>query len=257
MEQQIITDKKILFISDFHLGIPNEEESRKRELKIVRFLKSLEEKISHIYFLGDIFDFWFEYKNAIPKGYSRFFGQLANLSDQGVKLTFFKGNHDMWMFDYLKKEFNANVITNELLININGQKIFMHHGDGLGKGDYAYKLLKGFFRSSVCQWLFARLHPNFGIGIANFLSKKSRLANGKILPEQPLDKEILYQYIVKMHKELAANIYICGHRHLAMHKLLANNAVYINTGNCFKDFNYAMLVGAKIELYNFEKSFDD
>jgi UDP-2,3-diacylglucosamine hydrolase len=249
--QTINTEKTILFASDFHLGIPNYKDSKKRELILIDWLTKYEYNLEAIYFLGDVFDFWFEYKTVVPRGYTRLLGKLALLSDKGVKLTFFKGNHDMWMFDYFEKELGATIISNELLVNINGKKVFMHHGDGLGPGDNSYKLLKGFFRSQICQWLFARLHPNFGLSIANYFSRKSRLANGVILPYQGDEKEALWNYIKTLDNSLYADFYLCGHRHLPLEKILPSGAKYINTGDWFQHFSYAAMNGTQIELkYN-------
>jgi len=249
--QSIKTEKTILFASDFHLGIPSYEDSKQRERTVIEWLNKYESQLEAIYFLGDVFDFWFEYKTAIPKGYTRLLGKLATLADKGVKLTFFKGNHDMWMFDYFEKEFGASIVSNELLISINGKKVFMHHGDGLGPGDRSYKVLKWFFRSRTCQWLFARLHPNFGLSIANYFSNKSRLANGVILPYQGDEKESLWQYINELDASLKADFYLCGHRHLPMEKTLPSGGKYINTGDWFEHFSYAAMNGTDIELkYN-------
>lgn len=246
--QTIITEKTILFASDFHLGIPNYADSKKRELILIDWLTEYENNLEGIYFLGDVFDFWFEYKTVVPRGYTRLLGKLAQLADNGVKLTFFKGNHDMWMFDYFEKEFGATIVSNELLVNINGKKVFMHHGDGLGPGDSSYKMLKGFFRSQICQWLFARLHPNFGLSIANYFSHKSRLSNGVILPYQGDEKEALWNYIKTLDSTLNADFYLCGHRHLPLEKILLSGSKYINTGDWFQHFSYAAMQGTQIDL---------
>src|SRR6201994_4791565 len=161
------TRNKIYFASDFHLGAPSYVSSREREARLVRWLDMIKADAAEVFLMGDVFDFWFEYKSVVPKGYIRFLGKLAELADAGVKLWFFRGNHDMWMFDYFERELGATIISNELKIERGGKKFFLHHGDGLGPGDGFYKILKRFFRSSFCQWLFARLHPNLAIGIAN------------------------------------------------------------------------------------------
>jgi UDP-2,3-diacylglucosamine hydrolase len=232
--------------------MPNPKASIKREKKIVKWLDQYANKVDAVIFLGDVFDFWFEYKNAIPKGYMRFFGKLADLADNGVKIYFFKGNHDMWMFKYFKNELNAEVISNELEITFGGKKFFLHHGDGLGKGDIGYKALKKVFRSAICQWMFARLHPNFGIGLANFLSKKSRLAQGNIVPHQGPEKEILENYIEELDKKKKYDFYLCGHRHLPLEKELDSGAKYINLGDWFVHNSYAYFDGSKLTLKYFE-----
>src|ERR1700734_3701915 len=137
---------KLYFASDFHLGVPNYAASRDREDKIVRWLDMIKADAAEVFLMGDIFDFWFEYPTVVPKGYIRLFGKLAELTDAGVKLWMFKGNHDMWMFDYFVNELGATIITNELVIERGGKKFFLHHGDGLGPGDRKYKILKKIFR---------------------------------------------------------------------------------------------------------------
>src|ERR1700709_2119098 len=173
----MVTRDKLYFASDFHLGTGGYTESREREDRLVRWLDMIKADAAEVFLMGDVFDFWFEYKTVVPKGYIRFLGKLAELADAGIKITLFKGNHDMWMFDYFEKELGATIISNELEIERNGKEFFLHHGDGLGPGDGLYKILKKFFRSKLCQWLFARVHPNFGVGIANYWSQKSRIAN--------------------------------------------------------------------------------
>ena len=151
------------FVSDLHLGAPNQAASKARERAFIAWLDHIAATAKAIYLMGDIFDFWFEYKTVIPKGYTRLFGKLAELSDKGIELHFFKGNHDMWVKDYFENELGIQIHANEYTFKANGKSFYLHHGDGLGPGDYKNKLLKRFFRSSLCQWLFARLHPNFGI----------------------------------------------------------------------------------------------
>lgn len=232
--------------------MPSYEVSRKREDKLVAWLQYYSDKVDAIFFLGDVFDFWFEYKHSIPKGYSRFLGKVAELSDQGIQLYFFKGNHDMWMFDYFQKELNAKIISNELTIDMGKKQFYLHHGDGLGSGDYGYKLLKTVFRSKVCQWLFARLHPNFGIGLAKFLSQKSRLAKGDILEDQGPEKEILERYIREIHPQKNCDYYVCGHRHLPKTIQLSSSAKYINLGDWFMHCSYAYFDGTELALKYFE-----
>src|SRR5687768_10447000 len=174
-----LNNKKIFFASDFHLGIPDRITSLQREKNIVAWLDSIKHEAHSIYLLGDLFDFWFEYKYTIPKGYIRLQGKLAELRDAGIPIIFFTGNHDMWMFDYFPTELGIPVYRAPQLLRIGNHKILIGHGDGLGPGDTTYKFLKKFFNSSICQWLFARIHPNLGIFIANKWSKKSRITNQK------------------------------------------------------------------------------
>ena len=244
--------KKIYFASDFHLGTPNDEQSRKREKLIVEWLDEIKSDAEELYLMGDVFDFWFEYKTVVPKGYVRLLGKLAELSDSGIKLHYFTGNHDMWVFDYIPKELNATLYRKPVQREINGKKFFLGHGDGLGPGDTGYKFIKKVFANKFSQWLFARLHPNFGIGMANFWSKKSRIAT-QLKEEKYLgdDKEFLVMFC----KETLANEYfdylIFGHRHLPL-DIKINDSRYINLGDWFIYNSYAVFDGLKLELKYFK-----
>ena len=168
------TGKKIYFISDFHLGAPTSEESLIRERKICQWLETIKADVSILFILGDVFDFWFEYRHVVPKGYVRILGKLAEIADKGIPIYLFTGNHDMWMFDYLPKELGIKLYRQPEEFNFDNRKFLIGHGDGLGPGDHGYKFIKKVFANKFCQWLFARLHPNFGISLANFWSRKSR-----------------------------------------------------------------------------------
>ena len=224
--------KKIYFASDFHLGVPNYEKSREREKTLVNWLESIRSDAQEIYLVGDLFDFWVEYKHTIPKGYIRFLGKIAELTDSGIPIHFFTGNHDMWMFDYLPQELGITIHRDSIQREWNGKKFFIGHGDGLGPGDRFYKFIKTFFQSKVCQWFFARLHPNLGMGIANFWSKKSRISNIKKGEEFLGDeKEWLYIYAQNILKKEHFDYFIFGHRHLVLDLKIKNkNARYINLG---------------------------
>ncbi|MFD2555878.1 UDP-2,3-diacylglucosamine diphosphatase [Sphingobacterium tabacisoli] len=240
--------KKIYFASDFHLGSYPKEQSEIREREIVKWLDHIKQDASELYLVGDIFDFWFEYSTVVPKGYIRFLGKLAELADLGIKITLFKGNHDMWMFGYLKKEIGATIIDNELILNLNGKSCYIHHGDGLGPGDKKYKVLKKVFRSSFCQWLFARLHPNLGIGIAQRWSKHSRISNNsdeKFLGE---DKEWLIQYANDILHTQHYDYFIFGHRHFPYEIELRKDSKIINLGEWINYYTYAVWDGQTLNL---------
>lgn len=245
---------KLYFASDFHLGVPDYISSRAREDKIVRWLDLIKVDAAELFLMGDIFDFWFEYTTVVPKGYIRLFGKLAELSDAGVKLYLFKGNHDMWMFDYFKKELNATMVNDELEIERNGKKFYLHHGDGLGPGDGKYKLLKKFFRSGLCQWLFERVHPNFGVGIANRWSQHSRIVQGHNLVRQNIEQEWLVAFSREQLKVQYYDYLIFGHRHLPLDIDLNGHSRYVNLGEWVNYFSYAVFDGQKLELKYFEKS---
>jgi UDP-2,3-diacylglucosamine hydrolase len=234
--------KSIYFLSDFHLGAPNHAASLQREKQIVNFLDNIKNTASEIFLLGDIFDFWFEYKTVIPKGYVRILGKLANLTDAGIPIHVFVGNHDMWMKDYFKQELNIDVYYNNRVFNRHGKKLFIGHGDGMGPGDTGYKIMKKIFRNPICNWAFARLHPNFGIGLANYLSRRSRAKTGQA-DEIFLgnNKEWLVAYCLRKLEEQHYDYFLFGHRHLPLNITLNNNSTYINTGDWIRYNSYAVL----------------
>jgi len=244
--------KNIYFASDFHLGIPDAIRSREREAKIIRWLESIEDSAHMIFMVGDIFDFWFEYKYVIPKGFVRLQGKLAELVDGGIPVVFFTGNHDMWMFDYFPDEFGIPVFRQPQHYLINGKQVLIGHGDGLGPGDYTYKFLKKVFANPVCQWLFARLHPNLGMGIANAWSRNSRLANSQ-KGEQNFkgDNEWLWTYCQEMEEKQHHDFYIFGHRHLPLKLPVGETAHYINLGEWVHYCTYAIFDGNQVHLKNF------
>ena len=246
---QIPAGKKIYFASDFHLGAEDYEHSLIREKKIVKWLSEIENDAFEIYLLGDVFDFWFEYKNAIPKGFVRLQGKIAELTDKGIKIHWFYGNHDMWVFDYIPKELGVQLHTTEIEKTYNGKSFFIGHGDGLGPGDRGYKFIKKVFRSKISQWLFARFHPNFGVGLANFFSRKSRLSTGTSDDTfYGEDKEMLINFCKTKLAETSINFFVFGHRHLPIDFKLSETSKYINTGDWIKYFSYAVFDGEELSL---------
>jgi UDP-2,3-diacylglucosamine hydrolase len=246
--------KKIYFASDFHLGVPDYATSFEREKRVVRWLDSIRHDAEEIYLLGDVFDFWFEYKTVIPKGYIRLLGKLAELSDSGIRIHYFTGNHDMWVFDYFEKELNIPVYRKPVERTINGQKFYIGHGDGLGPGDYGYKFIKKVFANPVCQWLFARLHPNFAIGMAGFWSRRSRLANG---PKDEVylgeEKEWLVIHSREILRRQHFDYFIFGHRHLPLDIRLSETSRYVNLGEWVNYNSYAVFDGTRLELKHFSE----
>ncbi len=246
------TGKKIFLASDFHLGAPNTNSSLEREKKIVRWLDKIKPEAQTIILLGDIFDFWFEYKYVIPKGFIRFQGKLAEIADQGIELIFFTGNHDMWMFDYFKREIGVKIYRKPIKLIINNISFYLHHGDGLGPYDRGYKLIKSFFNSKLCQWLFAKLHPGIGFFIATTWSGKSRIANHHhdeiFLGEQ----EWLWQYCKDEESKHHFDYYIFGHRHLQMTLPVSTTSTYINLGEWINSSNYVEFNGKELQIINFE-----
>jgi UDP-2,3-diacylglucosamine hydrolase len=245
---------KIYFASDFHLGAPNYEESLKREKQIVKWLDEIKIDAKEIYLVGDIFDFWFEYKTVIPRGFVRLQGKIAELSDSGIPIHVFTGNHDMWIFDYLPKELGVTLYRDNIVKDFNGKKILIGHGDGLGPGDKKYKMLKGFFASKFCQWAFARIHPNLGVGIANAWSRKSRKSNityDEVFHGEEKEDLIIYcnEYI---KKDPSIDYFIFGHRHLPLEINIGEKAKYINLGEWIKYNSYAVFDGEKLEMKSYK-----
>ncbi len=244
-----MTHKKIYFLSDFHLGAPNAQESLLREKMIVAFLEEIRNDASTIFIVGDMFDFWYEYKKVVPKGYTRLLGKLAELSDSGISIHFFVGNHDMWMKDYLQTELNIPVYFEAKTFDFYGRKFYVAHGDGLGPGDHGYKMLKKVFRNPVCQWLFGLLPPYIGMGLANYFSRKSRAATGK--SEEHFmgeENEWLITYCKEVLQKEHFDYLIFGHRHLPIDFQLNNNSRYINLGDWIQYFTYAVFDGQQLVL---------
>jgi len=250
MQQSI---KKIYFISDFHLGAPNYESSLVREKKVVAFLDTIKYTAQEIFIVGDMFDFWYEYKKVVPKGYVRLLGKLAELTDSGISIHFFIGNHDMWMNGYFKKELNIPVYYQPEIFERFGKKLFIGHGDGLGPGDEGYKFIKKIFRNKMCQWLFGVVHPSIGIGVANYFSRKSRQKTGNrdeiFLGEE---KEWLIIYCKDVLRNEHYDYFIFGHRHLPLTVQLNSRSTYINLGDWIRNFTYAVFDGKTFELKKWE-----
>lgn len=244
--------KKIYFASDFHLGTPDAASSLERERRITAWLDSIRHNAHSIYLLGDIFDFWFEYRHAIPKGFIRLQGKLAELRDQGIPIAFFTGNHDMWMFDYFPNELGIPIYRDPQVMQVGTQRLLIGHGDGLGPGDKTYKVLKRIFNSSTCQWLFARIHPNLGIRIAQTWSRRSRIANKK--REERFsgeENEFLLIYCRELEKRVHHDFYIFGHRHLPLDLPVSPQSRYINLGEWVNYSPYAEYDGTDVKLKSF------
>jgi UDP-2,3-diacylglucosamine hydrolase len=246
---ELIPGKKIYFLSDFHLGAPTNEQSLVREKKVIRFLDEIKHSAACIFIVGDLFDFWYEYRTVVPKGYVRILGKLAELTDAGIFIHFFVGNHDMWMKDYFQKELSIPVYFEPKDFEFNGKKFHIGHGDGLGPGDHGYKMLKKIFRNPVCQWLFGILPPFIGMGVANFMSRRSRAQTGAVeeifLGE---DKEWLIIYCKELLQKNFYDFFVFGHRHLPIHHRLTEKSTYINLGDWIRYFTYAEFDGTNLEL---------
>jgi UDP-2,3-diacylglucosamine hydrolase len=242
--------KKIYFASDFHLGAPDDQASLERERAIVQWLDEAGRDAAHLFLVGDLFDFWFEYKKVIPKGHVRLLGKLATMADSGIGISVFTGNHDMWMDGYLERQLGCRVYYDPSTFLIGGKKFFIGHGDGLGPGDHRYKLLKKIFRSRLCQRLFAFLHPFLGISLADALSRRSRLMTQEesFLGE---DREWLVSFSKEKLKETHFDYFVFGHRHLPLDIPLAGGSRYINLGDWLHHFSYGVFDGNGMHLCHY------
>ena len=247
------THKKIYFASDQHFGALTFEKNKIREQKFVNWLDSIKDDAEVIFLLGDLFDFWFEYKKVVPKGFVRVLGKLAELRDSGIQIHFFVGNHDLWMHDYFETELNIPVYYKSKEFIFNNKTFLIGHGDGLGPGDKGYKRMKKVFTNPFFQWLFKWLHPDIGVRLAQYLSVKNKLISGeedvKFLGEE---NEWLVQYCKKKLTEKHYDFFLFGHRHLPLEIAIAKNSKYINTGDWITHFTYAEFDGEELELKIFK-----
>jgi UDP-2,3-diacylglucosamine hydrolase len=224
------------------------EESREREKKVVEWLEEIRHEAAEIYLLGDIFDYWFEYKRVVPRGFTRFLGKIADITDSGIKVNFFTGNHDVWVFDYLPEETGVEVFRHPIRREYGGKKFYIAHGDGLGPNQTGYKALKWLFTSKIAQWLYARLHPNFATGFAHWWSKKSRYNKGVTTEFLGIDKEYLIVFAREILKKERVNYFIFGHRHLPYEYELDENSRLFYLGDWIENFSYAVFDGNELQL---------
>ncbi|TAD97620.1 MAG: UDP-2,3-diacylglucosamine diphosphatase [Bacteroidetes bacterium] len=252
--ESLFPNKKIYFASDFHLGSPNASISLERERKIIRWLDAIKPTAQQIFLLGDVFDFWYEYNHVVPKGYIRFFGKLAEIIDSGIPINFFTGNHDLWTFDYFPSEIGMKVYHCPQYVEFCGKKLLIGHGDGLGNGDYGYKILKKIFENRFLQYLFAKIHPDLSFRLAFFWSRSSKNKARNEEEKRFLgEKEWLWQYCKALEVQKHADYYIFGHRHLPLDLEVSANSRYINLGEWFTNqCHYAEFDGNNLTLKTFE-----
>jgi UDP-2,3-diacylglucosamine hydrolase len=245
---------KIYFASDQHFGAPTFAKSKKREQLFVQWLDEIKADATELFLLGDLFDFWFEYKTVVPKGFIRVLSKLIELQEKGVKIHFFVGNHDLWMRDYFTKELGVKVYHNTEKFTFNNKTFLIGHGDGLGPGDQGYKFLKKIFKNSFLQWLYRWLHPDLGLAFARYLSLQNKYVSGEedvaFLGEE---KELLIQYCKAQYQKEPYDFFIFGHRHLPLEIPIAENSKYVNTGDWVSYFTYAVFDGESLNLHTFEK----
>ncbi len=245
--------KKIFFASDFHLGLDLVKTSKEREEKVVRWLNTVSAEADQLFLLGDIFDFWFEYRRVIPKGYTRLLGKLAQMSDEAIKIHLFTGNHDSWMFDYFQEELGIDVHHQPQSITLGNHTFFVGHGDGLGSHNRKYKFIKSVFRNRVSQSLFAMMHPNVGLSIMKYFSRKSREKNEALEEYNGVENEWQIQFCESYNTSHQHDYYIFGHRHIPMTCGLSNgHSRYFNIGDWMKHFSYGVYDGQTFEIKFFE-----
>lgn len=241
--------KKIFFASDIHLGTPNKIESRKRETIFINWLDSIIEECESLFLVGDIFDFWFDYKHVVPKGYVRLFSKLTEFTAKNIPVHFFKGNHDMWLDGYFEDELGLIIHNDNYSFETNGVQFYVGHGDGKGPKDYKYKFLKKIFRNPISQWLFRWVHPDVGMSLAHFWSRKSRYGTDKKEPGFLGEEgEWLIQYIQRKHQLIKADYYVFGHRHLPIQHKIDEKSTYFNLGDWINYQSYGVFDGQKMEL---------
>lgn len=244
--------KYVYFASDNHLGAPTRADSLAREKKFVSWLEKIQPHTGALFLLGDLFDFWYEYKEVVPKGFVRTLGKLAEFTDAGIPVYFFVGNHDLWMDSYFKEELNIPVYHQPKVFELNKKRFFIGHGDGLGPNDKGYKRMKKVFTNPLSKWLFRWLHPDIGVRLAKHLSVKNKLISGDedthFLGE---DNEWLVQYAKRKLSQEHYDYFLFGHRHLPMEIKLNENATYINTGDWINYFTYAVFDGKNLNLEKF------
>lgn len=248
-------NRRVYFASDFHLGTPTPEQSRQRERSVVSWLNAVQADAEVIFLVGDVFDFWFEYKRTIPKGFIRLQGKLAELTDAGTRIVLFTGNHDMWMHDYFTSEMGIPVYREPRRYDIGSKRFLIGHGDGLGPGDFVYKRLKTVFESRLARQVFRWLHPDVGIRLAHAWSRRSRISNETKGEENFLgeEREWLMQYCLEVEARMHHDYYVFGHRHLPLDLNVSTTSRYINLGEWVSAKTYAIFDGTDMRLENWSR----
>jgi UDP-2,3-diacylglucosamine hydrolase len=245
-----LENKNVYFASDFHLGLAAGTDPREREKRVTAWLRKVSIDASEIYLLGDIFDFWWEYNKVVPKGFTRFLGTISELTDNGIRVHLFTGNHDMWMRNYLIEECGVQIYHYPLLTAIDNKRFYLAHGEGLGTTSLGFKILLAFFHSKIAQRVFSAINPRFGLAFGHAWSRSSRLAKGISLPFLGEDKEDLLKHTRKILNEgCEADFFIYGHRHLAM-TFIEKEKKIILLGDWFNSNSYAVWDGKELSLVN-------
>ncbi len=240
------------FISDLHLGASYLENPHDYERRVVRWLRSIKDSAKALYLMGDILDYWYEYRTVVPRGYVRFFGALAELADSGVEITWFIGNHDIWIFDYLPKEIGMKVVDGWQVKEIDGKRFFLNHGDGVGELKPGFRFIRSLFRNRVCQWLFSAIHPRWTIPFAHRWSSHSR--NSVELPKfKGADNEKLIVFAKEYEKNNEhIDYFVFGHRHIMLDLEIAPESKVVILGDWVNHFSYAVFDGETLTLLKYE-----
>lgn len=250
--------KNIYFASDFHFGFPTEEESAEREALVIKWLDEIKPNCAELFLVGDVFDFWFEYKYVAPQGYIRFLSKLAEFVESGIPVNIFRGNHDMWYGDYLTREIGATIYTEPIVREYFGKKLYIHHGHALGSYDKGMNFLNAFFSNSVLQFLFSFVPTNWAYGFGRAWSRHNRKKRAKRAPEKQLpdycgdDKEYLVLYAKDVLQEEFYDYFVFGHRHVAADREIAPSSRYVNLGNWIWNSTYAVLSENGMEVKSYK-----
>lgn len=239
--------QKIYVASDFHLGAPNASDSFEREQKLIRWLQQISKDAAAIFFVGDVFDFWFEYRTVVPKGFVRFQAEVARITDQGIPVYVFLGNHDLWMKEYFTTELGVRMVENAMTLLTGNMQCFLAHGDGLGDSSKKYKLIKKIFTNPFLQWSYRWLHPDLGVPLARFFSSNSRKKGESVKDEN----SILIEYSKKIESSDHHDLYIFGHVHRALNVSIGEHSRYINLGEWFDQCHYLELDEKSAEIRRF------
>lgn len=243
--------KYTYFISDLHLGASYIADSHAHERRIVAWLRSIAGEAREMYLLGDVLDYWYEYREVVPKGFVRFFGALAELTDSGVKVTWLKGNHDIWIFDYLPTELGVEVIDGLCERTIDGKRFVMEHGDGVGEIDGTFRLLRSTFRNATCQKLFSGIHPRWTVPFAHRWSAHSRMSGTESTEVHLGENDPLIRFCIDYNlanPDRKAEYFLFGHRHQLIDQTLADGSRMVVLGDCFRQFSFARFDGDQLTL---------
>lgn len=243
---------KTYFISDLHLGANYIADHKAHERRVVSFLRSISVDAKRLYLLGDILDYWWEYRTVVPRGFTRFFGALAELADSGVEIVWFKGNHDIWIFDYLPDEIGLTVHDGVMVTELDGKRFLLEHGDGVGKLPWTFRKLRSLFRCRVAQRMYAAIHPRWTIGFAHSWSSHSRKSGGYVPREGVGSSLVEFAENYNFTHTPKIDYFIFGHQHIMLEKSLQNGGKMLIIGDWISKFSYAVWDGNDLKMMVYE-----